>query len=141
MPSSPPTQSFPAASPQGAGPPPSPPPGGKKTLKPWAWVLAILLLLAGAVVGFLLVTGALGSSAEGEVSACVIDADGSISAAGWVSGAEDSTLVVRFEDADTGVEVDRAEVSPLRSTEERAPWTAKGQAGAEVDRVKCVLAD
>ncbi len=151
MPSSPPTQSIPTASAQDAGaspsaPPSAPPPGAptpadKKSLKPWALVLAILLLVVGAVVGFLLVAGVLGSSAEGEVSACVIDADGSINAAGWVSGAEDSTLVVRFEDADTGVEVDRAEVSPLRSNQDRAPWTAEGQAGPEVDRVKCVLAN
>ncbi|MEZ5350129.1 MAG: hypothetical protein R2714_13165 [Microthrixaceae bacterium] len=120
-------------------PPPSNTKGGGAGIKVVIGVLIALLVAAGSFLG---VSALINSgSVSGTVDECRIDPDGTLTASGTVSSDDeiDQTLSIRFDDADTGVEVDRAAVDVAGGPGDDVLWTARGQAGENVNRVTCVL--
>jgi hypothetical protein len=108
------------------------------------WIVAAILalLVIGGVVAFALGLFDSSSVTDAAVDECVIEADGTMIAKGWVTADERVTLAVRFQDADSGTELDRATVTPRGSVDERQSWTAQGSTDDdEVQKVTCVLED
>ena len=96
--------------------------------------------MVGAIVGFVLVTSLFGgNNPEGTVDTCTITADGTLVAGGTVNNASEGDLTVRFDDADSGVEVDRVDVQLDTDTDASQDWSVEGSAGDQVQRVTCVL--
>lgn len=102
-------------------------------------VVIALLVAAGAAVAVWALTR--GGGTEATVDECVIEPDGALAAAGTIrsDGDVDATVEVRFEDRDTGTEVDRDTIEVRGSAGTTIEWSAAGQAGEDVDRVTCVL--
>ncbi|MFV0315651.1 MAG: hypothetical protein ACK5O2_01655 [Microthrixaceae bacterium] len=105
-------------------------------------MVVLLIALLVAIGAFVAVRAFMGGAAiTGTVDECRIDADGTLTASGTVRSDEalDRALSIRFEDAQTGAEVDRATVDVAGGPEETIPWTVRGQAGDSVNRVDCIL--
>jgi len=108
-----------------------------------AWIIAAVIAVVAAVGAFVLATQVLGggSNVSGGIDQCAIEADGTLTATGWVRSddAIDATFDVRFDDANNNVEVDRDTVKVTAPAGQRATWTAQGKAGDKVTKVTCVL--
>jgi hypothetical protein len=137
-----------AQDPGGWGPtaavPPAPP-KEKKGRGPLLWIVGVIVvvLVIGGVAAFALgVFDSASSVTDAAVEECAIAADGTMVAAGWVEADERVTLEVRFEDADSGKELDRVTVTPRGPVSRRQVWTAKGSTDDDaVQKVTCVLED
>ncbi len=105
-------------------------------------VIAVIIAVLAAVGAFFGVSALLGGSdTEGTIDECSIASDGKLTASGTVKSSSevDTKVSVRFDDANTGTEVDRTDVDVTGAADESIPWTAEGQAGDEVTKVTCVL--
>ena len=103
-------------------------------------VLIALLVAVGTFFGVRALAG--GSAFEGSVQQCHIATDGTLTASGTVTANEamDTTLEVRFDDANGGGLVDSTEVLVEAEAGEEVSWSATGTAGDDVTRVTCTLA-
>ena len=105
--------------------------------------MIVVVLVIGGVAAFALgVFDSASSVTDAAVDECAIEADGTMVAAGWVTADERVTLEVRFEDADSGKELDRVSVTPRGPVTRRQVWTAEGSTDDDaVQKVTCVLED
>jgi FlaG/FlaF family flagellin (archaellin) len=138
----------PAPGPAGWGPAGAPPPPAapaKKGRGAVVWVIGVILVvlvIAGVVAFALGVFDSSSSVTDAAVEECTIGADGTMVAAGWVTAEERVTLEVRFEDAESGKELDRVTVTPRGPVSRRQVWTAEGTTDDDaVQKVTCVLED
>jgi flagellar basal body-associated protein FliL len=95
-------------------------------------LLVVVLLIAGGAVAFL-VSGS-SSSATATLTTCKIDADGTLTASGGLSG-DAKKVTVEFRNTDGNQQVDSDSV-----TASGGKWTATGSAPDDVQRVTCVVA-
>lgn len=98
-------------------------------------VVGLVLLLTQTVLG--------GADLTAQIDTCEISADGLLSAEGTVRSDEDvdTTIEVRFDDADTGERVDSEVVEVAGDKGTDIDWSATGSAGDEVRRVDCVVVE
>lgn len=103
-----------------------------------------LLVVGGAVAGALVVFGG-SNDLELTIDTCEIAADGTLTAAGVVTGPNGTgvNVDVAFVDTATGDEVDAGSTGvDLSSGSAGNPWEVSGTAGDEVQQVTCnVTAD
>lgn len=105
-------------------------------------IVVVCLLVVGGVAGAILLLADLGGSSieNAEIDRCVIEADGTMAAAGRVEAEEPVSLEVVFEDADSGKELDRTTVTTARGPRGRQGWIAEGKTSDEsVKKISCVL--
>jgi hypothetical protein len=105
-------------------------------------IIAVVIALVAAVAAFFLVSNLLGGSdAEPTIENCAIEADGTMRVDGTLTSDSDfdGSLEVRFDDADSGDEVDRTTVDVEGDAGEDIPFSATGEAGDDVDRIDCVV--
>lgn len=140
---------FPSAPPY-AAPPPFNQPGAeaaepaprKRGRGPVVAFFVILLLVAGVVIAFLVTTVRSGSGPTTTIDTCRIDADGSLTAAGRVSGATTkATLTVEFRDTKGNTLVDSGRAVIDVRDDRPTPWRVTGKAGDSVQRVTCTVTE
>jgi hypothetical protein len=105
-------------------------------------IIAIVIALVAAVAAFFLVSNLLGGSdAETTIDNCVLEADGTMTVDGTITSESDvdGSLEVRFDDAESGEEVDRTTVEVKGDAGEDIPFSATGEAGDDVSRIDCVV--
>ena len=120
----------------------APAPKKKRGLGLVVIIIVVCVIVVGGIVGaILLLTDLGGSSIENaEIDRCVIEADGTMAAAGRVEAEDSVTLEVVFEDADSGKELDKTTVTTVRGPRGRQGWIAEGKTDDEaVKKITCVL--
>ena len=97
-------------------------------------LLVVVLLLVGGAVAFLIAGSGTGPTAT--IRECRIDADGSLTAAGKVDGADESAKVhVEFRNSDGNDVVDSGSTDASSS----GTWEVTGSASDDVQKVTCVV--
>lgn len=100
-------------------------------------LLVVLLLIVGGVVAFL-AFGSGSSDMKATLNTCRIDADGTLTAAGRLTGGSKATIAVEFKNSDGGSTVDSG-TAVVTATGDGAPWEVTGSAGDDVQKVTCVV--
>jgi hypothetical protein len=103
-------------------------------------LLVLAVLVIGGIAGVLFVVGGGSGELELTVDTCEIAADGTLTAAGVVSGPNGKGVEVRvsFVDSATDREIDGASTSvDLSFGSSGNPWTVTGRAGDDVQQVTC----
>jgi hypothetical protein len=115
----------------------------KKSRVPVIVGIVVLALLLGVGVFFLVRSVFGGSDLEITIPEdnCVIEADGTMTVDGTVTSDSDvdTSLEVRFDDAESGEEVDRTTVDVKGDAGDEIPFSATGEAGDDVTRIDCVV--
>ena len=106
-------------------------------------LVVLVLLVGGAIAAVTLLGGDSGSDLVATVDRCVIDADGTLTAAGGLkNGGGDQAkarMTVEFNDTSGGDRVDRSFVDVTVKGDGSEKWEATGNAGDDVQKVTCVV--